>query len=180
MSSNPTRISCLCLFCFAFLQKRHVKHAKPCGIRAERERKCENFGIFCVIFLAICQHFRYFPKLPEQPLLWHSGGQRFDPAYLHQKSGKLLVFRTFSCFYDNRFCPDNRLTLVFTLTAFCLLDPSVFIVSITSYFIFLCSKTSYRKSLLLSIHKITLHTECYALSISVKSGNCTKIFHLPS
>ena len=41
-------------------------------------------------------------------------------------------------------------------------------------------KARYWKSLLLSIHKITLHKECYALSISIKSGNCTKIFHLPS
>ena len=77
---------------------------------------------------------------------WHSRGQRFDLTYLHQKSGKLLVFWTFSYFYDNRFSPDNRLALVFTLMAFCLLDPSVFIVSITSFAcIFLGSRVGDKK-----------------------------------
>ena len=29
---------------------------------------------------------------------WHSRGQRFDPAYLHQKPWKPMVFKAFSCF----------------------------------------------------------------------------------
>lgn len=36
----------LCLFCFALLEKRRVKHAGSCGIRAEQDRKYEIFGNF--------------------------------------------------------------------------------------------------------------------------------------
>ena len=33
---------------------------------------------------------------------WHSRGQRFDPAYLHQRSWNLIVFTTFSFFSSQK------------------------------------------------------------------------------
>ena len=53
---------------------------------------------------------------------------------------KAQDIKAFSCVYDNRFCPDNRLTLVFTLTAFCLLGLPVLIVSNTSFSVLLLPK----------------------------------------
>ena len=36
---------------------------------------------------------------------WHSRGQRFDPAYLHQKSSEILGFRNFFFLSDGRKVP---------------------------------------------------------------------------
>ena len=33
-------------------------------------------------------------------LEWHSRGQRFDPAYLHQESSEIYGFRNFFCIFS--------------------------------------------------------------------------------